>query len=137
LVRSEIQVKNLILLFPLPLILLKETMTKTILTYCSLPLLYSLHSVFTQAIEKRWSQFPNRYKDANVDIIYQRENTYTEHIEEDDTLRSRDRFYHRVRFLRPPRLDLNFQWDKGLRLLMLSMILDVVQCKVVSKRWGL
>jgi hypothetical protein len=69
-------------------------MTKTILTYCSLPTLYSLHSVFSQAIEKRWSQFPNRYKDENIDIIYESEETWDEIP---DT-------FHNVRFLRPPTL---------------------------------
>jgi hypothetical protein len=74
-------------------------MTKTILTYCSLPLLYSLHSFFSQAIEKRWSQFPNRYKDANVDIIYETKETKYDHhnIHTSDT-------FHNVRFLRPPKL---------------------------------
>jgi hypothetical protein len=79
-----------------------------ILKYCSPPILYTLHSVFPKAIEKRWSQFPNRYRDGVVDFIYETK-------EPIDIVREPNHYmgglslyvghiYHNVKLLRPPRL---------------------------------
>jgi hypothetical protein len=79
-------------------------MTKTILTYCSLPTLYTLHSKLPTAVEKRWSQFPNRYKDDNVDFLY--EFKWPKVASDTPTTKRRESgdFYDGITFLRPSRL---------------------------------
>ena len=69
--------------------------TNSFLNYCSLPLLYSLHDKFPTAVEKRWDQFGqsrNRYKDDNMDFVYEtKETVWLGEVS----------VFHNVLFLRP------------------------------------
>jgi hypothetical protein len=78
--------------------------TNSFLTYCSLPLLYSLHDKFPTAVEKRWDSFPNRYTDDNIDIIY---DTKWERVPPANPSNLREEsgvLYYNVSFLRPSTL---------------------------------
>jgi hypothetical protein len=63
-----------------------------------------MHSVFPTAVEKRWNQFPNRYRDDNMDFVYEtREAKIIGDPNADGTSFTRDKF-HNVCFLRPSRI---------------------------------